>query len=136
MCPATDCRRLQGRLHRARLSVSVCVGAALAGPGTGAAAQLSTPSTPLPDLCARVLRRKRVGCAGGRSLGEVTALASAAAAAVGTMGCTLSVCTVPGQPPSERLGPDEMEMGLGLHGEPGAFKGPVRPVTQVGLDGG
>jgi len=44
---------------------------------------------------------------------------------MGTMGLALSICTLPGKPPSDRLKPGEMEWGLGIHGEPGATKGPV-----------
>lgn len=33
---------------------------------------------------------------------------------VGTMGVALTVCTVPGQNPSDRLGPGKMELGLGI----------------------
>ena len=61
-----------------------------------------------------------------------SALASAVAAAarrvaahIGTMGAALSVCNVPGQQASERLEPGQMELGLGIHGEPGAEKRPA-----------
>lgn len=33
---------------------------------------------------------------------------------VGTMGVALSVCTLPGQVTSDRLGPGKMELGLGI----------------------
>lgn len=33
---------------------------------------------------------------------------------VGTMGVALSVCTIPGQVASDRLGPGKMELGLGI----------------------
>jgi len=33
---------------------------------------------------------------------------------VGTMGVALTVCTVPGQNTSDRLGPGKMELGLGI----------------------
>lgn len=33
---------------------------------------------------------------------------------VGTMGVALSVCTLPGQATSDRLGPGKMELGLGI----------------------
>lgn len=33
---------------------------------------------------------------------------------VGTMGVALSVCTLPGQVASDRLGPGKMELGLGI----------------------
>lgn len=67
----------------------------------------------------------------GSTLAATKAAAAAAAAAVGTMGCSLTTCALPGQEPSQRLGPDEMEFGLGIHGEPGAFRAAVRPVDEV-----
>lgn len=56
----------------------------------------------------------------GRSLQEVAAIACAAAARIGTMGVALGACTVPaaGKPGFE-LAEDEIELGLGIHGEKG-----------------
>ncbi|QDZ21175.1 dihydroxyacetone kinase [Chloropicon primus] len=61
----------------------------------------------------------------GASLEEVKAAGEAVAASMGTMGVSLTTCTIPGQPASGRLGPTEMEVGLGIHGEPGREKRPV-----------
>lgn len=33
--------------------------------------------------------------------------------------------------PGCRIGPGEMELGLGIHGEPGASKGPLQPVDAI-----
>ena len=52
--------------------------------------------------------------AAGRPLHEVTSVANHAASVVGTMGVALSVCTLPGQVTSDRLGPGKMELGLGI----------------------
>ena len=38
---------------------------------------------------------------------------------IGTMSVSLSPCCVPGQIPSFSLADDEMELGLGIHGEAG-----------------
>ena len=56
----------------------------------------------------------------GRSLNQVAAVARAAADSVASMGVSLSAGTVPavGQP-SYTLGEREIELGLGIHGEPG-----------------
>jgi dihydroxyacetone kinase len=64
----------------------------------------------------------------GASLSEVAAEAREAARAVRTMGVALSPCTVPaaGQP-TFLLGEDEIELGLGIHGEPGVRRGPLEP---------
>lgn len=56
----------------------------------------------------------------GKTLQEVAAVARAAAARIGTMGVALGACTVPaaGKPGFE-LAEDEIELGLGIHGEKG-----------------
>jgi dihydroxyacetone kinase len=62
----------------------------------------------------------------GASLDEVEHAARAANAATRTMGVALSPCEVPGAGRlSFELGDDEMEIGLGLHGEPGVRRGPL-----------
>lgn len=56
----------------------------------------------------------------GRPLEEVRAAAGAAATRIGTVNAGLSPCTVPGlTAPSFELRDDEVELGLGIHGEPG-----------------
>ncbi|MCO5548200.1 hypothetical protein L7F22_001657 [Adiantum nelumboides] len=67
----------------------------------------------------------------GLNLAEVTAEASRVAELVGTMGVALSVCTIPGQVTSDRLDSGKMELGLGIHGEPGAVVADIQPVDVV-----
>ncbi|XP_073035804.1 putative 3,4-dihydroxy-2-butanone kinase [Primulina eburnea] len=69
--------------------------------------------------------------AAGLSLAEVAVEAKRASEMVGTMGVALSVCTLPGQVTSDRLGPGKMELGLGIHGEPGAAVADFQPVDIV-----
>ncbi|KAG8498940.1 hypothetical protein CXB51_005360 [Gossypium anomalum] len=69
--------------------------------------------------------------AAGLSLADVAAEAKRASQMVGTMGVALSVCTLPGQVTSDRLGPGKMELGLGIHGEPGAAVADLQPVDVV-----
>ena len=68
----------------------------------------------------------------GRDLDAVVAVANKANEACLTMGVALAPCSLPqtGQPSFE-LGPDEMEIGLGIHGEPGVRRGPLQPADQV-----
>lgn len=68
-----------------------------------------------------VLVHKVAGAAAaaGKSLAEVKAEAVAAAAAMGSLGVALTTCTVPGSAPSSRLDGEEVELGIGIHGEPG-----------------
>jgi triose/dihydroxyacetone kinase / FAD-AMP lyase (cyclizing) len=74
-------------------------------------------------LAGTVLVHKIAGAAAaaGRDLYEVASEARAAAESVATMGVALAPCTLPaaGKPGFE-LGPTEIELGLGIHGEPGA----------------
>ncbi|KAL8153555.1 LOW QUALITY PROTEIN: hypothetical protein V2J09_011315 [Rumex salicifolius] len=69
--------------------------------------------------------------AAGRSLAEVAAEARHASEVVGTMSVALSVCTLPGQVTPDRLGPGKMELGLGIHGEPGAAVADIQPVDVI-----
>ncbi|KAM0842759.1 hypothetical protein ACQ4PT_058156 [Festuca glaucescens] len=73
-------------------------------------------------LAGTILVHKVAGAAAdaGLSLANVAAEAKHASEAVGTMGVALSVCTLPGQVTSDRLGSTQIELGLGIHGEPGA----------------
>jgi dihydroxyacetone kinase len=70
-------------------------------------------------------------CAGamaerGTTLDEVERVARAANAATRTMGVALSACEVPGAGRlSFELADDEIEIGLGVHGEPGMRRGPL-----------
>lgn len=58
----------------------------------------------------------------GASLATVREGAERVAKAVRSLGVSLSSCTIPGQTAENRIGPDEVEIGLGIHGEPGAAK--------------
>ncbi|KAK6925471.1 DhaL domain [Dillenia turbinata] len=84
-------------------------------------------------LAGTVLVHKVAGAAAaaGLSLPDVAAEAKRASEVVGTMGVALSVCTLPGQVTPDRLGPGKMELGLGIHGEPGAAVADLQPVEVV-----
>jgi dihydroxyacetone kinase-like protein len=74
----------------------------------GAAAQAGAPLEKVADLCRKVN-------ANGRS-----------------MGMALTSCTVPtaGKPTFE-LGDDEMEIGIGIHGEPGRHRMKLAPAAEI-----
>lgn len=55
----------------------------------------------------------------GDSLEDVAAAAAAAAHEIISLGVALSTCSIPGQLQEARLGAEEGELGLGIHGEPG-----------------
>ena len=68
----------------------------------------------------------------GRDLGSVTDLALKAANACRSIGAALSPCTVPqaGKPTFE-IADDEMEMGMGIHGEPGVWRGKLKSADAI-----
>ena len=68
----------------------------------------------------------------GYDLDRVVAVSEKANQACLTMGVALEPCSLPqtGEPSFE-LGPDEMEIGLGIHGEPGVRRGPLQPADAV-----
>lgn len=70
--------------------------------------------------------------ASGLSLEDTTAAAQKAADNCRSIGVALSSCTVPqaGKPTFE-IADDEIELGMGIHGEPGVWRGKVKPVDEV-----
>ena len=81
-----------------------------------------------------VLAEKIVGAAAeaGRPLAEVKALCERVNANGRSMGLALTSCTVPhaGKPNFE-LPENEMELGIGIHGEPGRRRLPLAPADEV-----
>jgi dihydroxyacetone kinase-like protein len=68
----------------------------------------------------------------GSDLGGVTRIAQKAADACRTIGVALSPCTVPqAGKPTFSVGENEMEMGMGIHGEPGVQRGPLQPADKI-----
>lgn len=68
----------------------------------------------------------------GRDLDAVTAVAQKAADACRSVGAALSPCTVPqAGRPTFQIGEDEMEMGMGIHGEPGVWRDKLRPADAI-----
>ena len=68
----------------------------------------------------------------GGSLDEVAAVTEKALANIRTMGVALSPCTVPraGKPTFD-IGDDEMEIGMGIHGEPGMQREKLQTADQI-----
>ena len=65
-------------------------------------------------------------------LAEVTRIAQKAADNCRSIGAALTPCIVPqaGKPTFE-IGDDEMEMGMGIHGEPGVWRGKLRSADDI-----
>ncbi|MEO5746276.1 MAG: dihydroxyacetone kinase subunit DhaK [Terracoccus sp.] len=68
----------------------------------------------------------------GRDLGSVAALARRVSESGASMGVALTSCTVPavGRPTFE-LPDDQMELGVGIHGEPGRERVPVAGAAEI-----
>jgi phosphoenolpyruvate---glycerone phosphotransferase subunit DhaK len=68
----------------------------------------------------------------GASLDEVVAVTARAADGLRTMGVALSPCTIPaaGKPTFE-LPDGQMEIGMGIHGEPGVRRGDLEPADRI-----
>jgi dihydroxyacetone kinase-like protein len=70
--------------------------------------------------------------AAGRSLQEVAELARRVTARGRSMGLALTPCTTPASgEPSFELGEDEVEIGIGIHGEPGRYREPLGPASRM-----
>lgn len=66
------------------------------------------------------------------TLDEVERIARHANDRTFTMGVALSPCSLPQtRTPNFRLGEDEMEIGMGIHGEPGIERGPLKPADAI-----
>lgn len=68
----------------------------------------------------------------GKDLNAVTAIAQKTADSCRSIGVALGPCTVPqaGKPTFE-IADDEMEIGMGIHGEPGMRRGKLMPADDI-----
>ena len=81
-----------------------------------------------------VLLEKIAGAAAeqGRPLKEVADIAREVNANGRSMGVALTSCTVPANgKPTFDLGETEMEVGVGIHGEPGRHRVPLAPAAEI-----
>ena len=98
------------------------------------AVQDSTWTAGRRGVGATVLLEKIAGAAAeqGRSLDEVADVARTVNAQSRSMGLALTSCTLPAVGhPSFELGDDEMELGVGIHGEPGRQRVPLAPARDI-----
>src|SRR5271163_4290818 len=85
-------------------------------------------------LAGTVFIHKLLGAAAaeGKSLADLAAIGKAAVASLATMGVSFSAGTSPAVgKPSFELGLHEMELGLGIHGEPGVKRMELQPANQL-----
>jgi dihydroxyacetone kinase len=94
----------------------------------------STSATGARGLAGTIFIHKLVGAAAaqGKNLADVAAIGRAAIKSLATMGVSFSAGTSPtvGKPSFE-LAADEMELGLGIHGEPGVTRTHLQPADQL-----
>ncbi|GAA3639891.1 dihydroxyacetone kinase subunit DhaK [Kineosporia mesophila] len=84
---------------------------------------IALPDAPQPrGLAGTLFVHKTAGAAAesGASLAEVAAVAGRVASTARTLGVSLTGVAIPGRPYTERVEPGTAELGLGIHGEPGA----------------
>ena len=85
-------------------------------------------------VCGTILVHKAAGAkaATGAELSEVRRVAQKVVDNVGTMGMALTSCVTPekGEPTFD-LGDDEIELGIGIHGEPGTERTDVMSADEV-----
>ena len=98
------------------------------------AVENSTFSAGRRGVAGTMLVEKIVGAAAeqGRDLAALKALGARVNALTRSMGVALTSCTVPaaGRPTFD-LGEAEMEMGVGIHGEPGRRRVPLAPAGRI-----
>ncbi|MGC2398485.1 MAG: dihydroxyacetone kinase family protein [Acidobacteriaceae bacterium] len=95
---------------------------------------LQASATGARGLAGTVLIHKLMGAAAGegKSLAELVDIGKAAIQSLATMGVSFSAGTSPAVGrPSFELGEQEMELGLGIHGEPGVKRMPLQPADQL-----
>jgi phosphoenolpyruvate---glycerone phosphotransferase subunit DhaK len=94
------------------------------------AVEASTWSTGRRGVAGTLVVEKIVGAAAeaGRGLADLQALGTRVNARTRSMGVALTSCTVPAAGrPTFAIGEDEIEMGVGIHGEPGRRRVQLMP---------
>src|SRR5438477_7417844 len=101
------------------------------------AVEKSTHSIGRRGVAGTLVVEKIVGAAAeqGVDLKGCAALAERANARTRSMGVALTSCIVPAAgTPTFTLGPDEMEMGVGIHGEPGRRRVKLMPADDIAAE--
>jgi phosphoenolpyruvate---glycerone phosphotransferase subunit DhaK len=101
------------------------------------AVETSTFSTGRRGVAGTLIVEKIVGAAAeeGRGLADLKALGDRVNAVTRSIGIALTSCTVPaaGKPTFE-LGDDEMEVGVGIHGEPGRRRVKLKSANEIATE--
>jgi dihydroxyacetone kinase-like protein len=98
------------------------------------AVERSTHTTGRRGVAGTLMVEKMVGAAAefGASLDQCKVLGDRVNSRTASMGVAFTSCTVPaaGRPTFD-IADDEMEFGVGIHGEPGRKRGKVRPAQEL-----
>jgi len=101
------------------------------------AVEVSTFSTGRRGVAGTLIVEKIVGAAAeeGRDLVALKALGDRVNAATRSIGIALTSCTVPAAgKPTFDIADDEMEVGVGIHGEPGRRRIKFRPAADIAAE--
>ncbi|WMT78125.1 dihydroxyacetone kinase subunit DhaK [Bradyrhizobium sp. Ash2021] len=101
------------------------------------AVEASTFSTGRRGVAGTLIVEKIVGAAAeeGRDLASLKALGDRVNAATRSIGIALTSCTVPAAgKPTFDIAEDEMEIGVGIHGEPGRRRVKLKPAAEIAAD--
>ena len=98
------------------------------------AVENSTHTTGRRGVAGTLIVEKMVGAAAeaGASLADCKQLGDRVNAATASMGVAFTSCTVPAAGRATfDIGPDEIELGVGIHGEPGRRRAAMMPADQI-----
>lgn len=101
------------------------------------AVEKSTYSTGRRGVAGTLIVEKIVGAAAeeGRDLADLKDLGDRVNAATRSMGIALTSCTVPAAgKPTFDIAEDEMEIGVGIHGEPGRRRVKLKPAAEIAAE--
>ena len=94
----------------------------------------STHTTGRRGVAGTLIIEKLLGAAAerGDSLEQLKVMGAAVNKATASMGVALTSCTVPAAgKPTFQIGLHEMEVGVGIHGEPGRRRAPLSPADDI-----
>jgi phosphoenolpyruvate---glycerone phosphotransferase subunit DhaK len=97
----------------------------------------STYTTGRRGVAGTLIVEKMLGAAAeqGQSLAQLKALGDAVNKATASMGVALTSCTVPAAgKPTFQIGASEMEVGVGIHGEPGRRRVPLARADDIATE--
>jgi dihydroxyacetone kinase-like protein len=101
------------------------------------AVENSTHTTGRRGVAGTLVVEKMIGAAAeaGAELFDCKQLGDRVNARTASMGVAFSSCTVPAAGvPTFEIGPGEIEMGVGIHGEPGRRREPFKPAAAIVAD--